>query len=249
MKEKASAMLNQFRSGAGSSDVAMDSQMLHNEGGVVDELAIFGGQTRILFSKTIFPKAPNSDAASTIMRASATSPQSTPSPNLEAAPDSAPSTVSHPPIEQEDTEMQNVHPSLMAYMSMLSSTTTPYDFAGYPDEASSQSLDQPITSGSEEFLPFTVPPDFFHRQATDYLMQQGQTQTPMTSSYDSNLFGPFEQFYQATGTHTNAVSPPMWQTADLGTSLNGSDSVEERWMTFVNESAASHTCLDAFNAM
>ena len=217
----------------------------------MDELAIFGGQTRILFSKTIFPKAPNWDTASTIMRANAISPQSTPSPNSETAPDPSLSTASHPTIEPEDTEMQNVHPSLMAYMSMLSSesTTTPYDFAGYPDEASSLSLDQLITGGSKEFSPFIMPPDFFHHQATDYLMQQGQTQTPVTSSYDPNLFGPFEQFYQEAATDTNAISPAMWQTADLGASLNGSDSVDERWMAFVNDSAAPHTSLDAFYAM
>ncbi|KAF7970145.1 hypothetical protein HWV62_24922 [Athelia sp. TMB] len=250
MKEKASAIYNQFRSGARSSDVATNPQMFYEQGGVVDELAIFGGQTRILFSKNVLSKAPNANAASTVMRANATSPQSTSSPNSETAPDSAPSTASQPPIEQEDTEMQNVHPSLMAYMSMLSSTATPCDFAGYSDEAFSLTPDQSNTSRSEEFSPFTAPPDFFHLQAPDYLMQQGQTQTPlMTSSYDPNLFGPFGQFYQEASTHPNAPSLPMWQTADLGASLNARDVVDERWMAFVHENAASPTSLDAFNAM
>ncbi|KAF7975573.1 hypothetical protein HWV62_9275 [Athelia sp. TMB] len=250
MKEKASAIYNQFRSGARSSDVATNPQMLYEQGGVVDELAIFGGQTRILFSKNVLSKAPNANAASTVMRANATSPQSTSSPNSETAPDSALSTASHPPIEQEDTEMQNVHPSLMAYMSMLSSTATPCDFAGYSDEAFSLTPNQPNTSRSEEFSPFTAPPDFFHLQVPDYLMQQGQTQTPlMTSSYDPNLFGPFGQFYQEASTHPNAPSLPMWQTADLGASLGARDVVDERWMAFVHENAASPTSLDAFNAM
>ena len=251
LKEKASVLFNQFRSGTRPSDVARDSQVLHQHG-VTDELAILGGQTRILFNKTVLPEAPNWDATPTIMRVNATTPQSIPPLNSETLPDPSPSTAFHPPIEREDTAMQDVHPSLVAYMTMLSSTTTSKnDFAGYPDEASSLSLDQPIPSGSEEFSPFTVPtPDFFTQQATDYLMQQDQTQTRMASPfYDPDLFGPFEQFYQEAATYTNADSAAMWPTADFGLSQSANDSSDERWMAFITESAAPTTSLDAFNVM
>ncbi|KAF7969994.1 hypothetical protein HWV62_25424 [Athelia sp. TMB] len=251
LKEKASVLFNQFRSGARPSNAITNSQVFHQQGGAVDELSILGGQTRILFSKTVLHEAPYWDATSTIMHSNAPAPQSISPLNSGTVPDLTPSTSSHPPIEQEDTAMQDVHPSLVAYMTMLSSPTTSNDFPGYPDEASSLSLDQPITSGSEGFSPFTVPtPDFFHLQATEYLMQQEQTRTRMASPfYDPDLFGPFEKFYQEAATYPNADSAAMWQTTDLGVPQSLNDSSDERWMAFVTESAAPPTTLDAFNVM
>ncbi|KZP26863.1 hypothetical protein FIBSPDRAFT_731858, partial [Athelia psychrophila] len=115
LQEKASALFNQFHDDSHSPSPGPD--LINNQGVAVDELAIFGGQTRVLFCKKFLQKPPNWDSLG--RPSSSESPKNTPS----ASTDPAPLPQSSVGQDREDMSMQcqNVHPSLMEYMSMLAS--------------------------------------------------------------------------------------------------------------------------------
>ncbi|KZP14880.1 hypothetical protein FIBSPDRAFT_867856, partial [Athelia psychrophila] len=238
LQEKASALFNQFHDSSHSPSPGPD--LINHQGVAVDELAIFGGQTRVLFSKQLLQKPPNWDSPG--RPPSSKSSKNTPSASTTLA--SLPqSSVGQ---DQEDMSMQcqDVHPSLMEYMSMLSSTNA--DGA----EASPYFMEQSGASeiaGPSQFSAGLPNSDFFRPQSlAEYSKQQAEhTQnTPaMDFTYDPDLFGPFEQFYR------EAASPPsapadMLEAKDVilddpnvFTNINDPRAygvTDDRWMRFAD---------------
>ncbi|KZP33617.1 hypothetical protein FIBSPDRAFT_1036153 [Athelia psychrophila] len=230
LREKASALFHQFHDGSHPPSPA--SGTLNNPSVDIDELAIFGGQTRVLFNKVLLRTRPIWDGAgdptATAAGANELLEQPISSTDLKSTPSISERSTSQPSVEQEDMNMQDVHPSLMDYMSMLSSTAY---------VASPHLLEHPSTSemsGASQFSAGTPVPDFFHHQPpADYSMQHSQTQTPVADfTYDPMLFGPFEQFYQEAASASGALSD-IWETKDPDSATNGprgDDIADDRWM-------------------
>ncbi|KZP26816.1 hypothetical protein FIBSPDRAFT_887019 [Athelia psychrophila] len=240
LQEKASPLFNQFHDSSHSPSPGPD--LIYNQGVAVDELAIFGGQTSVLFSKKISQKLPNWDAGAR------TSPGLPYSGGLENAPSAStrPASLSKSVgQEQEDMSVhrQDVHPSLMEYMSMLSSTTA--DAVA----ASSHFMEQSGASeiaGPSQFSADLPNFDFFCPQpVADLSMQQAeQTQnTPMMDfTYDPNLFGPLEQFYREAA-FAPSTPADMLEAKNIRhnghnvfTNINdpGDGTTGDRWMRFVD---------------
>ncbi|KZP23151.1 hypothetical protein FIBSPDRAFT_1043094 [Athelia psychrophila] len=241
LQEKASPLFNQFHHGSHSPNPSPD--LINHQGVAIDELAIFGGQTSVLFSNKISQKLPNWDAGA------GTSPCLPYSGGLENAPSASthPASISQSSVdqEQEDASMkcQDVHPSLMEYMSMLPSITA--DGVAASPHFMEQSGASEIT-GPSQFSAGLPNFDFFCPQPVANLStQQGeQTQnTPMMEfTYDPNLFGPFEQFYREAA---SAPSAPADMLEAKNITLDGHNAfanindpgdgvTDDRWMRFVD---------------
>ncbi|KZP33618.1 hypothetical protein FIBSPDRAFT_916075 [Athelia psychrophila] len=229
LREKASASFHQFYEGSHKApSPALDTP--DNASVDIDELAIFGGQTRVLFKKLLLRAQPNWDGATTAAAAGANELLEQPIPSTESKSTLSVSehSSSQPSVEQEDMNMQDVHPSLMEYMSMLSSTA---------HVARPHLLEHPSTSEmpiASQFSAGPPTPDFFHHQPpADYSMQHSQTQTPVADfTYDPMVFGPFEQFYQEAAS-ASGVSSDIWETKgpDSATNGPGGDAIaDDRWM-------------------
>lgn len=198
LQEKASALMNQSPDGSHTSMPPAD--VLDDEGKVIDELAIFGGQTQILFSKRLSQKTPNRWIAREKLRAINTPLEQPGSldgsgilPGLSTAP------ASQSPISQGDSNMQNVHPS-MEYMSMLSSTALSYD-----DAVDQPLQDQPNVNGIAEASQFfknsTVPNSFHQKSPLEYSTHQPQPQ-PLVVDFNSDPILIFPQFHQETSSRS-----------------------------------------------
>ncbi|KAF7984951.1 hypothetical protein HWV62_9883 [Athelia sp. TMB] len=229
-----------------------------DSGGAMDELAIFGGQTRVLFSKVLTQeRAPNWDGPkSQVAKATAIQADSPLEHPLHSAFDSdnSSSPASRFSAEPEDMRMQmhDVHPSLMEYMSMVSSTTPSVGFTGYPHTVHTQlqhPSGHPLAPVSAENMQIPMP-DFFSQHwqpPSGFLTQNAQPEliTPVTNTqYDSTLFGPFEQFYQeAAPTRNIPGGLNAWNMKDINnldmvtTDLEGDGlAMDDRWMAFLNGS-------------
>ncbi|KZP26820.1 hypothetical protein FIBSPDRAFT_819101 [Athelia psychrophila] len=240
LQEKASALFNQFHDGSHLPGPRPD--LINDQGVAVDELAIFGGQTSVLFSKKISQKPPNWDAGA------GASPCLPCSGSLENTPSASthPASLSQSSVdqEQEDASMQcqDVHPSLMEYMSMLSSTTADGVAAGphFMEQGAGE------IAGPSQFSASLPNFDFFCPQpVAEFSTQQAaQTQnTPeMDFTYDPNLFGPFEQFYREAASASSAPAD-MLESKNIRvngnnefTNINnaGNGVTGDRWMRFVD---------------
>lgn len=127
--------------------------------------------------------------------------------------------------------MQDVHPSLMQYMSMLSSTTT----LSHEDATDIRFSEQANVNGIAESSQFSTSPsmpDFFLQQpATEYATHQAQTHSPAVDfALDPNQF--LDQFYQEAFSR----SPPGdFESQNLTTSHTGSTNfLDDGWMSLVN---------------
>lgn len=214
LQEKATALINKFQDGSHSPNPNLDS--INNQDLAVDELAIFGGQTHVLFIKKLLQKLPNRDADAGA------------SPSLERLPSSGglentPSVLTHPASDQDQEDMsmqyQDVHPSLMEYISMLSSTTEDGATTSpqYMEQSGAGEIAGPFqySAGPSQFSAGLPNPDFF--PLAEYSMQQAEhTQnTPMMDfTYDSNLFGPFAQFYREAS--LSSAPADMLEANDIG---------------------------------
>ncbi|KZP10249.1 hypothetical protein FIBSPDRAFT_838684 [Athelia psychrophila] len=241
LKDNATVSLAEVRSGSlaqSSPTPSTPSQVFHNQelGGPMDELALFGGQTRVLFSKLF---SANRDRTKS---------------QAGAVAGSSP----HPP-EPEDVYMgmQNVHPSLMKYISSLPATTFSGGFSGRPDGALTQSasnsncLSPLAQSAPESPIPGL---DIYGQPCCPGLpAQRDPHQAPTSTStstsaadvtYDPTLFGPFEHFYrQAAATSGTSAGAPsdsdVWEMKDINVELKAEGgAMDDRWMTLVNWSGA-----------
>jgi len=212
-----------------------------------DELAIFGGQTRVLVSKLLTSKSPNWDATSNWI---SSAPQV---PSLVAQPEE----VNDASKPLGDT-MEDVHPSLMEYMALFPPSAFAPNFTLYP-EVAQPTLDQSIENETSALPQFTASaelsgysyPQYSLQQQPPSQPQQQQFQSmtmnpaaaPESYSYDSPSTSAFDTFRDsqnfAVTTPTSASTPETSGSsdlADLGMMMNGDSGMDEQWMSFMRDS-------------
>jgi hypothetical protein len=260
LRNKSNQVYSQFR----GSGVPPTIHSPHNGDDGADELAIFGGQTRVIFSKLLISKSPNWDH--TKIQPPSAEPVSLGNGDSVNLSDS---------VKFENTGVEEVHPSLMEYMALFPPTALPPDFT-YPDINSQLPMsDQPM-NGVSAFQRFDAPTE--HADYSYPSMQLGYSSTqqpqglapghpqsqhqsqhhqyplvsPMASSasaasspfpYNPSTL-PFDAFHDAQA--YAPTSPPSASTpesigssdhiADLGMMMNGDSAMDEQWMSFMRES-------------
>lgn len=143
--------------------------------------------------------------------------------------------------------MEDVHPSLMQYMSLFPASALSPDFNAYPDlNATAQSLDQSILNGVSAFPQFTSntqPPAFSYQgPSMPSSMQQNQTQSRSSSfSYDPASFDAYQHSYSTAPTDASTPESGSNDFADLGMMMNGDSGIDEQWMSFMRESGIINT--------
>lgn len=228
LQEKASALFKQSHgeSHMRSLNPASKMTLSNKPGATADELAIFGGQTRVLFTKMHVQRPPlnsggTSDASltrpATGANPSSTSQESVSASDLESSFKLSLSSTSHSGSsagrEDMNTSLQGVHPALMEYIYTLPSNSTAFSSGststGHPESSSSPHRhlwEQPTRSAtgttgpSQSHLATSSEPpipDFFHQEPlAEYSARMYQGQTQDDRTYDTSLFGPLEHFYQ-----------------------------------------------------
>ncbi|KAL0949720.1 hypothetical protein HGRIS_009759 [Hohenbuehelia grisea] len=232
LREKAFQVYSQFRSGNPMPlpDLATPRQVDYAE----DELAIFGGQTRILLSKILSRRGKQKHRESS-------SSNSSPSPSassITAGVTPTPDTHASPTMGDS---VPDVHPSLVEYLTYL--PASPFapgaPDASLPDiihatpstrpiESNTMALDSPFTqnpypTASQDVLwqpPTQTPgPGFF---APTALNAGGQTSVP----YPVNGQTMFPAFDNQSGSNL----------ADLGMMMSGESGIDEQWLSFMRDS-------------
>ncbi|KZP26825.1 hypothetical protein FIBSPDRAFT_819107 [Athelia psychrophila] len=207
LKEKASLAMSRFRSGAAS-------PIFNSEEDGADELAIFGGQTRILVRKTLSQKSSSWDMSS----------------NQVEAPRPLYATAIGTQFRVED-----VHPSLVEYMSGIDQTSFPTEFAG---DARRDVQNHAISLDQSSCGHDINGPSYFPRFVNP-LVPGPPLQQPSASFLDDpNMFYPFQQL-QPEAPPTDAVALDAWGSSnatDLNTMIRDDDVVDEQWAAFMRES-------------
>lgn len=210
----------------------MPVDTLDSKGHAIDELAIFGGQTQILSSKLLLRNSPNYWLAKSKSTSTNTSLVQPLSPRDSYNPSGLSTTsASESSVDREDMSMQDVHPSLIEYMSMISSATTLSHDDATDIRFSEQANANGIT-GSSQFPASPSMPDFFLQQlATEYATHQAQTHSPAVDfALDPNQF--LGHFYQEPSSRN---PPGDLENHNLTTSHTGSANfVDDGWMSLVN---------------
>jgi len=240
LRDKAFQVYSQFRSGNVPSTSNSRLNFGADDDSYRDELAIFGGQTRVLVSKLLTSKAPNWDSKPT-------SPSSTPS---EIRSPAAKSEDIKDPSEPPDRKMEDVHPSLMEYMSLFPPSAFAPGFNVYPEVAAQPTLDQSIMSEVSALPQFTASGELSDYSYPQYsLPQQQQYQsmasmspavTPKSFAYDPSSTSSFDAYQgsqpYSTTTPTSASTPESANLTDLGMMMNGDSGMDEQWMSFMRDS-------------
>ena len=243
LRDKAFQVYSQFRSGNVPSASNLKPNMPVDDDSYRDELAIFGGQTRVLVSKLLTSKAPNWDA-------NPSSPKSTSSGML--SPLTKPNEMKDP-SKLPDDKMEDVHPSLMEYMSLFPPSAFAPGFNMYPDVAAQPTLDQSIMNEVSALPQYTASgelSDYSYPQYSLPQQQQYQSMSPAaTSTYDPSSTSPFDPYqgprlYPST-TPSSASTPESANLADLGMMMNGDSGMDEQWMSFMRDSGILDRSRDA----
>ncbi|KAH7922442.1 hypothetical protein BV22DRAFT_1037465 [Leucogyrophana mollusca] len=216
LKTKAYHVYSSFRSGAVSSLVTSPSALLPEIGGE-DELALFGGQTRILVSKILSQKGRRK--TQTI-----TSPMPTESPRSPASSPPSTSDEGHSPSSSDP--VPEIHPSLVDYLSTLPPPSAP---------ASLQN------GSSADFSRFQMPPTFQSNMQVDQRSYPTSTvSSPFAQSPSNSLFSePFMTGFSSPDMFEPQSGGPMENiipTADFGLMMAGESAMDEQWMSFMRES-------------
>lgn len=229
-----------------------------------DELAIFGGQTRVLVSKLLNNLSPNWDQIPPISKSLAI--KSTDASSATAEADMKDSSKS------VDASMQDVHPSLVEYMSLFPPSAFAPGFNHYPDIDSQQSsLEHAMMNGPSAFPQISIPTKF-----SDYSypplplgrplpLRQSQSQGQQAQSRQQqyqNMAASSSSSAAVAGTFPYELSPSPFDVAqngsaysiptpssadspgtpgsgdigDLGMMMNGDSGMDEQWMSFLRDS-------------
>ncbi|PBK72608.1 hypothetical protein ARMSODRAFT_931276 [Armillaria solidipes] len=238
LKNKAFQIYSQFRSGnppPPNAPVGSD----YGE----DELALFGGQTRILFSKLMSSRGVNRKT-----------PSSSPSTNSPNAPSVNPTTSTSREAHQKDSQapspsscVPDVHPSLVEYLSLL--PPSQYPRASPPQEA----LASPTPVAPAPASSSTAFPSVFTQSPTILNNRSGQSSPSsiyplhsvppqMNGSEPSSLYHDLDYSFLAPNLYPlNGTTDPMIDDAavklvDLGMMMSGDSGIDEQWKSFMRDS-------------
>ncbi|KIK65366.1 hypothetical protein GYMLUDRAFT_159686 [Collybiopsis luxurians FD-317 M1] len=221
LREKAFQTFSQHRSGTLPISSALSVGRDYGD----DELALFGGQTRVMFSRLLLLKrhSEKKNAESSINSPISTSNSESPAPS--DASDSK---------EVSTENLPDVHPSLVEYLSLLPPSQHPHSSA-QEREAAEQMFARPFSSDN-----FYSPPSIE--------MQNMYVSPPAMSPEDSNMGG-YMPFYPntgnaSTGTFTsepitmNGGSPGDFLNVDLmmRDSGPGIPGIDQQWRSFMRDS-------------
>ncbi|KZP21367.1 hypothetical protein FIBSPDRAFT_825911 [Athelia psychrophila] len=218
LKEKASLVLYQYYSSANGGIPSPISSIFNSEEDGTDELALFGGQTSVLISRTLARKT-SSPHATHNLNAMASSPVS----SICASPSPSP----------DQGSLQEIHPSLMQYAALFPPTIDPStNFTGHlTPNFEPQSLDHSSTASVNGFTPAS-----WNSQIPSH--PKTEIHSPVVSgSFDNdpNSYNLFEELYQ----ETPATTLDTWGSndmTDLGQMMSIDSDMDEQWMTFMKES-------------
>ncbi|KZP21364.1 hypothetical protein FIBSPDRAFT_740823, partial [Athelia psychrophila] len=217
LKEKASLVLSQYHSSAIGGALSPASSIFNSEEDGTDELALFGGQTSVLISRTLARKTSSRNAMH----------------NLNAMASSlVSSSCASPSSWSDQVPLQEMHPSLMQYAALFPPTNVPStNFTGHlASNVNPQSLDQSTASVND----FTLAS--WNSQISSH--PNTEIHSPAVSGgleNDPNSYKHFEQLYQ----ETPATTLDTWGSndmTDLGQMMSVDSDMDEQWMTFMKES-------------
>ncbi|KAK0230819.1 hypothetical protein IW262DRAFT_1261635 [Armillaria fumosa] len=226
LKNKAFQIYSQFRSG----NPPPQNAPVGSDYGE-DELALFGGQTRILFSKLMSSRGVNRKT-----------PSSSPSTNSPNAPSDsqAPSPSSCVP---------DVHPSLVEYLSLL--PPSQYPRASPPQEALASPT--PVGPGPAQANSSTVFPSALTKSST-ILNNHSDQSSPssiyslhsvppqMNGSESSSLYHDLDcsflapNMYPLNGSTDPTMDDAAVKLVDLGMMMSGDSGIDEQWKSFMRDS-------------
>ncbi|KAF8974208.1 fungal-specific transcription factor domain-containing protein [Flammula alnicola] len=220
MREKAFHIYSQFRTGNGNpSKVLSVDRPDYGD----DELALFGGQTRVLVSKIL-----SSSNKRKQQQASA----------------SSPTTASTPSSDGGDSRgtpsndlSREVHPSLVEYLSAFPPPTIP----------SRGSSDGALNALSEEHpAPPAIPPEQPDQQNAWQTWPLPSLFTPLPNATYNNLHtdispftpnpGPASGSGESGGLMDIKADPADTSLVDLGMMMTGESGMDEQWMSFMRDS-------------
>jgi hypothetical protein len=216
LKSKAYQALERHRSGATSSLRGSLSSLLPEVGGD-DELAMFGGQTRVLVSRILSQQNRRKVKSSSV-------PVSAADPSQSAASTPPASDDSHSPSSESIPE---VHPTLVEFLQMLppssmSSLTT----AG--TGATPTAFQNQGNVGVNSLPPMF---EFMSPNSAPSLFSSPATQAPSSIS-DSSFQSPFTQPNLVDTTNIKVDD----DINELGLFLSGDSGMDERWKSFMRDS-------------
>lgn len=140
LKEKAFLVLSQYHNNTLGNAPSPSSSIFNSQLDGMDELALFGGQTRILISKTLSQKSPNRQMKPNRTGGGASSSSSSSHPS--------PSSTSSNSGQDRDV-FPDIHPSLVRYMSLLPQESLDSNFTHHAaSNFGSQNLESPAVNGS-----------------------------------------------------------------------------------------------------
>lgn len=215
LKEKAFLVLSQYRSNTPVDASSQRISIFDSQTDGMDELALFGGQTRVLITKTssqtstgrqMRPKQMDS-MKNPSSSSSRVSPPSTPGPDSDVFPD--------------------IHPSLVQYMSLLPQETLAADFTGHPvPNFNPQFAEQVAFNG-------VVPAAWNTQLPGGHLQNEMIASTSSGSAVnDTNSFDLLQEFYQ----NAPVTTINTWGSndlTDLGQMMNIVSDIDEQWMSFM----------------
>lgn len=210
-------MLSQYHSWTPSHAPSLDASVFNSQEDGTDELALFGGQTRVLISKTLTQQSINrhmtgNQMASMKNQSSLSSislPSSTPGPDFNVFP--------------------NIHPPLMEYMSSLPHETLAADFTCHlAADFEFQNLDP---SADDNFAPVA-----WNAQLLSTQIQSEMNAPAGSDSFvnDSNSLNCLQELYK----EVPASTINTWGSndmIDLGQMMNIDSNVDEQLISFMKE--------------
>lgn len=219
LKNRAFQIYSQFRSG--NTPVMLPSSVGSDYG--EDELALFGGQTRVLLSKIMVkrginrkPYPPSNNGVS--------SPASTDFSNTTAS-----TPLEHPKDSPSPSDSLDVHPSLVEYLSLLPpsqhpSYSPPHEFhkPSFPEPLSTYGMpNEEVYYGQLHYPTSNLP------SASQFGVANG-TSSFFNDFSEPSAFGP--------STYQPPNSTPDPKLLDFGMMMTGDSGMDEHWKSFMRES-------------
>ncbi|KAF8895930.1 hypothetical protein CPB85DRAFT_1229714 [Mucidula mucida] len=222
LKNRAFQIYSQFRSG--NQPIGLPSSVGADYG--EDELALFGGQTRVLFSKLMSKRGVNRKPTATTTASSPLTDYHTPKSVSTDSQKDAPS----------PSDTLDVHPSLVEYLSMLPPTQHPHYTP--PHEHTKANA-----SSSTEMYGHLNGNEYHHifGQAThEYCNPFPSSNNSGLEHGSSSLFGGMEaqssfssNAYQSQGPSTSITDAKL---LDFGMMMTGDSGMDEQWKSFMRDS-------------
>jgi len=237
LRQKALQVLTQYRNGNRPTPNTVLSD--HQEQGD-DELALFGGQTRILVTRLLSAsKKKRKTAASSSVPCSTSPSPLTESESLCGSSASA------------DGSLPEVHPSLVEYLSTFPPSSNPPSNADTPCSTQASSVPvNPSDHYSNAWLSSSTTPDTF---SAAYIYQQRMSDSALVLIPGGMPSGQQQFAVDTSGSEDIQIdSPENSQLLDMGMMVSGESGMDEQWISFMRDSGimnsrhASRRQFDAF---